>query len=72
MRKHRVRPVGFLLCATFGCSVATCASLLVYGDRIECAAKSLLAAPSIANLGRGIQSLHQTSKAVKQTENSMI
>lgn len=72
MRKHRVRPVGFLPWATFGCSVATCASLLVYGDGIECAAESLPAAPSIASLGRGIQSLHQASKAVKQTENSRI
>ncbi|KAF3667550.1 hypothetical protein FXO37_09985 [Capsicum annuum] len=57
MRKHRVRPVGFLPCATFGCSVATCASLLVYGDGIECVAKSLPAAPSIASLGRGIQTI---------------
>ncbi|KAF3658863.1 hypothetical protein P3S67_009425 [Capsicum chacoense] len=72
MRKHRVRPVGFLPWATFGCSVATCAGLLVYGDGIECAAESLPAAPSIASLGRGIQSLHQASKAVKQTENSRI
>ncbi|PHT82303.1 hypothetical protein T459_15318 [Capsicum annuum] len=72
MRKHRVRPVGFLLCATFGCSVVTCAGLLVYGDGIECAAESLQAAPSIPSLGRGIQSLHQASKAVKQIKNSMI
>ncbi|PHT90793.1 hypothetical protein T459_05906 [Capsicum annuum] len=72
MRKHRVRPVGFLPCVTFGCSVATCAVLLVYGDGIEYAAESLPAAPLIASLGRGIQSLHQASKAVKQTENSMI
>lgn len=72
MRKHRVRPVGFLPWATFGCSVVTCASLLVYGDGIECAAESLPAAPSIASLGRGIQSLHQASLAVKQTENSRI
>ncbi|OIT34094.1 PREDICTED: uncharacterized protein LOC109205159 [Nicotiana attenuata] len=72
MRKRRVRPVGFLPWATFGCSVATCASLLVYGDGIECAAESLPAAPSIASLGRGIQSLHQASEAVKQTENSRI
>lgn len=72
MRKHRVRPVGFLPWATFGCSVVTCASLLVYGDGIECVAESLPAAPSIASLGRGIQSLHQASLAVKQTENSRI
>ncbi|XP_060172396.1 uncharacterized protein LOC132603386 [Lycium barbarum] len=72
MRKRRVRPVGVLPWATFGCSVATCASLLAYGDGIECAAESLPAAPSIASLGRGIQSLHQASQAVKQTENSRI
>ncbi|PHT83804.1 hypothetical protein T459_12247 [Capsicum annuum] len=72
IKKHRVRPVGFLPCAIFGCSVATCTGLLMYGDGIECAAESLPAAPSIASLGRGIQSLHQASKAEKQTENSMI
>ncbi|XP_075100607.1 uncharacterized protein LOC142161653 [Nicotiana tabacum] len=72
MRKRRVRPVGFLPWTTFGCSIATCASLLVYGDGIECAAESLPSAPSIASLGRGIQSLHQASEAVRQTENSRI
>ncbi|KAI6699204.1 hypothetical protein NL676_019323 [Syzygium grande] len=50
MRKQRIKPIGFLPWATFGCSVATCTSLLVYGDGIECAAESLPAAPSIASL----------------------
>ncbi|KAA8531367.1 hypothetical protein F0562_006076 [Nyssa sinensis] len=72
MRKRRVRPIGFLPWATFGCSIATCTGLLVYGDRIECAAESLPAAPSIASLGRGIQSLHQASQAVRQAESSKI
>ncbi|KAF3670135.1 Protein trichome birefringence-like 11 [Capsicum annuum] len=72
MRKHRVRPIGFLPYATFECSVATYAGFLGYGDGIECVAESLPAAPSIASLGRRIQSLHQASKAVKQTENSKI
>lgn len=72
MRKRRVRPIGVLPWATFGCSVATCTSLLVYGDGIECAVESLPAAPSIASLGRGIESLHQASQAVEQTESSRI
>ncbi|KVH90926.1 uncharacterized protein LOC112520680 [Cynara cardunculus var. scolymus] len=72
MRKRRVRPIGVLPWVTFGCSVATCTSLLVYGDGIECAIESLPAAPSIACLGRGIESLHQASQAVEQTESSRI
>ncbi|GLT66098.1 hypothetical protein SLA2020_384880 [Shorea laevis] len=72
MRKRQVRPVGFLPWATFGCSVATCAGLLVYGDGIESAAESLPAASYIANLGRGIQSLHQASQAAMLTDSNRI
>lgn len=72
MRKRRVRPIGMLPWATFGCSVATCTGLLVYGNGIECAVESLPAAPSIASLGRGIQSLHQASQAVRQSESSKL
>ncbi|XAR67655.1 hypothetical protein NMG60_11002500 [Bertholletia excelsa] len=72
MRKRRVRPIGLLPWATFGCSVATCTGLLVHGDGIECAAESLPAAPSIANLGRGIKSLHQASHAVRLEESSRL
>ncbi|KAA8527306.1 hypothetical protein F0562_034597 [Nyssa sinensis] len=64
MRKRQVRSIGFVPWATFGCSIATCTGLLVYGDGIECAAESFPAAPSIASLGRGIQSLHQASQAL--------
>lgn len=72
MRKRRIRPIGFLPWATFGCSIATCTGLLVYGDGIECAVESIPSAPSIASLGRGIQSLHQASQAVRQSESSRI
>lgn len=72
MRKRRVRPIGVLPWATFGCSVVTCTSLLVYGDGIECAVESLPAAPSIASLGRGIESLQQASQAVEQMESSRV
>ncbi|KAF5946554.1 hypothetical protein HYC85_016782 [Camellia sinensis] len=72
MRKRRIRPIGFLPWATFGCSIATCTGLLVYGDGIECAVESVPSAPSIASLGRGIQSLHQASQAVRQSESSRI
>ncbi|XP_031123247.1 uncharacterized protein LOC116025962 [Ipomoea triloba] len=72
MRKRHIRPIGFLPWATFGCSIATCTGLLVYGDGIECVAESLPAAPSIASLGRGIQSLREASQAMRQSESSRI
>lgn len=72
MRKRRVQRIGFLPWATFGCSVATCTGLLVYGDGIECAVELLPAAPSIASLGRGIRSLHLASDAVRDKESSRI
>ncbi|XP_030527750.1 uncharacterized protein LOC115739039 [Rhodamnia argentea] len=72
MRKRHVKPVGFVSWATFGCSVATCTGLLAFGDGIECAAESLPAAPSIASLGRGIQSLQQASLAVGHANGSRI
>jgi hypothetical protein len=72
MRKRRVRPIGFLPWATFGCSVGACTGLLVCGDGIECAAESLPEAPSIASLGRGIQSLHRASQLVTQTDGTRI
>lgn len=72
MRKRQVRRIGVLPWATFGCSVATCSGLLVYGDGIECAAESFPAAPSIASLGRGIESLHRASQLVRQAESSRI
>lgn len=72
MRRRHAQPVGFLPWATFGCSIATCAGLLAYGDGIECAVESVPAAPSIASLGRGIQSLQLASQAVRQAESSKI
>ncbi|KAJ6959254.1 hypothetical protein NC653_037541 [Populus alba x Populus x berolinensis] len=72
MRKRQVQPIGVLPWAAFGCSVATCSALLMYGDGIECAVESLPAAPSIASLGRGIQSLHQASQVVGQTDGTRI
>nr|XP_043631903.1 uncharacterized protein LOC122602678 [Erigeron canadensis] len=71
-KRRRVRPIGVLPWATFGCSVATCSSLLVYGDGIECVVESIPSAPSIASLGRGIKSLQQTSVVVSQMESSRI
>ncbi|KAL1191157.1 hypothetical protein V5N11_014222 [Cardamine amara subsp. amara] len=72
MRKRRAKPIGTLPLATFGASLATCAGLLVYGDGIECAAMSLPSAPSIANLGRGIQNLHEASLEVRRREGNRI
>ncbi|KAD4384162.1 hypothetical protein R6Q59_011855 [Mikania micrantha] len=72
MRKRQIRPIGVLPWATFGCSVATCTGLLVYGDGIECAVESIPAAPLIASLGRGIVSLQQASRLVEQSEISRV
>ncbi|XP_050212410.1 uncharacterized protein LOC126663826 [Mercurialis annua] len=72
MRKRRVQPIGLLPWATFGCSIATCSGLLMYGDGIECAVESVPAAPSIASLGRGIQNLHLASSKVRQTDRIQI
>ncbi|KAJ6690991.1 TRANSMEMBRANE PROTEIN [Salix koriyanagi] len=72
MRQRQVQSIGVLPWATFGCSVATCSALLMYGDGIKCAVESLPAAPSIASLGRGIQSLHQASQVVGQTDGTRI
>ncbi|KAI3688375.1 hypothetical protein L1987_82087 [Smallanthus sonchifolius] len=72
MRKRRIRPIGVLPWATFGGSVATCTSLLVYGDGIECAVESFPSAPLIACLGRGIESLQLASQLVEQSEISRV
>ncbi|KAJ7957387.1 Transmembrane protein [Quillaja saponaria] len=72
MMKRRAQPVGFLPWATFVCSVGTCTGLLLYGDRIECAAESVPSAASIASLGRGIQHLRQASQAVIRTDGTRI
>lgn len=72
MRKRQIRRVGVLPWATFGCSMATCGGLLVFGDGIECAAESIPSAPSIASLGRGIQNLHEASKVVRPAESSRV
>lgn len=72
MRKRNVRSIGFLPWATFGFSVTTCAGLLLCGDGIECAVESVPAAPSIASLGRGIQSLHKASQTLMQSDSNKI
>ncbi|KAM7278645.1 hypothetical protein ACFE04_005779 [Oxalis oulophora] len=68
MRTRRVRPVGVLPWATFGGSMVMSAGLLRYGDGLESVAESLPAAPSIANLGRGIQSLQRASETARQMD----
>ncbi|XP_050154489.1 uncharacterized protein LOC126628742 isoform X2 [Malus sylvestris] len=72
MRKRHIQKIGVLPWATFGCSIATCAGLVAYGDGIECAAESLPAAPSIASLGRGIQSLHLASQEVARRDSTSL
>ncbi|XP_058102354.1 uncharacterized protein LOC131246346 [Magnolia sinica] len=72
MRRRQGRPVGVMPWTAFGCSVATCTGLLVYGDGIECVAESVPSAPTIACLGRGLRSLHQASQEARQTNTAKI
>lgn len=65
MRRRHVRPARFGPWATFGCSMGACASLLMLGDGIECAAESAPMVPTIASLGRGLQNLQQASEEVR-------
>jgi hypothetical protein len=62
MRKRGMQPIGSMLWSTFGCSLAICSGLFVYGEGVECAVESLPAAPSMACLGRGVRSLYQASQ----------
>ncbi|XP_078172624.1 uncharacterized protein LOC144566472 [Carex rostrata] len=72
MQKRGARSVRIMPWATFGFSMSMCWGLLVYGDGIECAAELAPAVPSIASLGRGLESLRNTSMEVRQTGGSKI
>ncbi|XP_008775158.2 uncharacterized protein LOC103695572 [Phoenix dactylifera] len=72
MRRRRAQPFRIAPWATFGCSVAACSGLLVYGDGIECVAESVPSVPMIASLGRGLQGLHQASQEVRRTNGTKI
>ncbi|KAG9447947.1 hypothetical protein H6P81_014075 [Aristolochia fimbriata] len=70
--RRRGRTVGAKPWALFGCSVASCSGLLYYGDGIECAAMSVPSAPTIACIGRGLQSLHEASQAVRTVDGEKV
>lgn len=72
MQKRGARSVRIMPWVTFGFSMSMCWGLLVYGDGIECAAESVPSVPSIASLGRGLESLRNTSMEVRQTSGSKI
>ncbi|ONK72437.1 uncharacterized protein A4U43_C04F19420 [Asparagus officinalis] len=72
MRRRHIGTFRVKPWATFGCSVATCSGLLMYGDRIECVAESVPWVPTIASMGRGLQSLQQASQEVKETSSVKI
>ncbi|XP_006652447.1 uncharacterized protein LOC102710115 [Oryza brachyantha] len=67
MQKRQKQPFRITPWATFGCSMAACAGLLMHGDGIECAAEAAPSVPMIATLGRGLESLRLTSQEVRQT-----
>ncbi|KAJ4814347.1 Chaperone protein ClpB 2 [Rhynchospora pubera] len=72
MQKRGARSVRIMPWVTFGFSMSMCCGLLVYGDGIECVAESAPAVPSIASLGRGLESLKFASMEVRQTSGSKI
>lgn len=72
MRRRRVRSFRLGAWASFGCSVAACSGLVMYGDGIECVAESVPSVPTIASLGRGLRSMQQASQEVKQTSSARI
>uniref|UniRef100_A0A0D9W6K4 Uncharacterized protein n=1 Tax=Leersia perrieri TaxID=77586 RepID=A0A0D9W6K4_9ORYZ len=67
MQKRQKQPFRITPWATFGCSMAACAGLLMHGDGIECAAEAAPSVPMIATLGRGLESLRLTSQEVRRT-----
>ncbi|XP_020089082.1 uncharacterized protein LOC109710751 [Ananas comosus] len=72
MQRRRTQPVRFAPWLTFGCSVGACAGLLLHEDAIECVAESIPAVPTIVSLGRGLQSLRDTSLEVRGTSGTKI
>jgi hypothetical protein len=68
MQKRHRQPFRIFPWATFGCSMAACAGLVMHGDGIECAAEAAPSVPMIASLGRGLESLRLTSQEVRQTK----
>lgn len=72
MRRRHVKSVRVVPWVTFGCSMAACAGLLVYGDGIECAAGSISSVPTITSLGRGLLDLRQASEQARQSNGTKI
>lgn len=72
MQKRQKQPFRITPWATFGCSMAACAGLLMHGDGIECAAEVAPSVPMIATLGRGLEILRLTSQEVRQTRGQHI
>uniref|UniRef100_A0A0E0KS67 Uncharacterized protein n=1 Tax=Oryza punctata TaxID=4537 RepID=A0A0E0KS67_ORYPU len=72
MQKRQKQPFRITPWATFGCSMAACAGLLMHGDGIECAAEVAPSVPMIVTLGRGLEILRLTSQEVRQTSGQHI
>jgi len=66
MRQRRATPGRFVPYATFCCSMATCTGLVLFKDRIQCAADSIPSVPMIASMGRGLERMQQASEEVRQ------
>lgn len=55
---------------SLGASIAACVGILTFGDGIENAIEAIPEAPTIARLGRGVNSLCHASETLKQAEDS--
>ncbi|CAB4300363.1 unnamed protein product [Prunus armeniaca] len=64
MRKRQLQKIGVLPWATFGCSMATCAGLVAYGDGLNVLLNLYLQLHQLPVWGRGIQNLHLASQEV--------
>lgn len=61
----RLRPL-----TAFCCSMATCTGFMLYKDGIRCVADSVASFPTIASMGRGLESMQQASEEVRKRHGS--
>jgi hypothetical protein len=65
MRWNQGKPVGRSPWLLFGSCAAAGSGILLFGDRIESAIGAVPLAPTMAKLGRGLESLSQASQSAK-------
>ncbi|KAJ7263692.1 hypothetical protein O6H91_23G045400 [Diphasiastrum complanatum] len=70
MRNRQGKPAGGRPWLLLGGSILTGGAMIFAGDRLESAIEALPVAPSLAQLGRGLQHLHTAANALNQMEHS--